>query len=91
METEKDDPYKNKKWTGVFKVSKEEVNLTRIYSLATDMESLDDMPSYVGKKRRSKWTMIFDPVEFEEANPELKMEEWKLSVAELKKYAIICS
>jgi hypothetical protein len=43
------------------------------------MESLEDLPRYLTKKPKKPWGMIFDPDEFEEANEDLSMEEWRLS------------
>jgi hypothetical protein len=68
---DKIDIYKKAKWTRVLKVSYDDIHLTRLHSLKIDIEELEDLPSYTMKKKRGKWGMVWDPDEFETANPNL--------------------
>jgi hypothetical protein len=83
--------YKKAKWTKVIKLTQGELPMINIFSLLTDLEELDDLPSYARKKKKAKWEMIFDPDIFEEANPDLEMEQWKLTELKLKNMAVVCS
>lgn len=90
-ETAIEKAYKNRKWTKVFKISKGEVSQISLFSLLIDIQELEDLPSYTQKKRRAKWEMIFDPDIFLDANPDLQMDEWRLSEVQMKNMAVITS
>jgi hypothetical protein len=64
-EVDLENKYKNRKWTKIIKVEREERPVISIFSLLNDMESLDDLPSYTHKKKKAVWKMVFDPDIFE--------------------------
>ena len=78
-------------WTKVLSVNDDKVEDIKTYPLPADVQ----IANYIGRPRNNlddeEWSPIFLPKAFRSENPELTLEDRKLTKAELEEYGILIS